>query len=93
MEMTQGLQKVRKLPNGRIDFLSVNESARLHANMQNQFDNDSFKELMKGTMAQDNAENTQVGRVEKHTQQTSKVGRNDPCPCGSGRKYKKCCGK
>ncbi len=22
----------------------------------------------------------------------SKVGRNDPCPCGSGRKYKKCCG-
>jgi len=22
-----------------------------------------------------------------------KVGRNDPCPCGSGRKYKKCCGK
>ena len=23
---------------------------------------------------------------------TSKVGRNDPCPCGSGKKYKKCCG-
>ena len=21
------------------------------------------------------------------------VGRNDPCPCGSGKKYKKCCGK
>jgi uncharacterized protein YecA (UPF0149 family) len=21
-----------------------------------------------------------------------KVGRNDPCPCGSGRKFKKCCG-
>ena len=26
-----------------------------------------------------------------HTQ--PKVGRNDPCPCGSGRKYKKCCGR
>jgi hypothetical protein len=26
-----------------------------------------------------------------HTQ--SKVGRNDPCPCGSGKKYKKCCGQ
>jgi len=24
--------------------------------------------------------------------QGAKVGRNDPCPCGSGRKYKKCCG-
>jgi preprotein translocase subunit SecA len=23
----------------------------------------------------------------------SGVGRNDPCPCGSGKKYKKCCGK
>ncbi len=22
----------------------------------------------------------------------SRIGRNDPCPCGSGRKYKKCCG-
>ncbi|MCB9294310.1 MAG: DUF1186 domain-containing protein [Lewinellaceae bacterium] len=24
---------------------------------------------------------------------STKVGRNDPCPCGSGKKYKKCCGK
>ena len=24
---------------------------------------------------------------------SSKVGRNEPCPCGSGKKYKKCCGK
>jgi preprotein translocase subunit SecA len=24
---------------------------------------------------------------------TTKVGRNDPCPCGSGKKFKKCCGK
>ena len=23
----------------------------------------------------------------------NKVGRNEPCPCGSGKKYKKCCGK
>ena len=25
--------------------------------------------------------------------ETPKVGRNEPCPCGSGSKYKKCCGK
>lgn len=25
--------------------------------------------------------------------ESAKVGRNDPCPCGSGKKYKKCCGK
>ncbi|MFR6395306.1 MAG: SEC-C metal-binding domain-containing protein [Oscillospiraceae bacterium] len=22
-----------------------------------------------------------------------KIGRNDPCPCGSGKKYKNCCGR
>ena len=27
------------------------------------------------------------------TRKGEKVGRNDPCPCGSGLKYKKCCGK
>ncbi|OHD05224.1 UPF0149 family protein [Sphingopyxis sp. RIFCSPHIGHO2_12_FULL_65_19] len=28
----------------------------------------------------------------KNDENRSKVGRNDPCPCGSGKKYKKCCG-
>ena len=28
-----------------------------------------------------------------HVRETPKIGRNDPCPCGSGKKYKKCCGK
>jgi len=27
-----------------------------------------------------------------HLGRNAKVGRNDPCPCGSGKKYKKCCG-
>jgi preprotein translocase subunit SecA len=27
------------------------------------------------------------------TREEDKVGRNDPCPCGSGQKYKKCCGR
>ena len=30
--------------------------------------------------------------VPEPRRNASKVGRNDPCPCGSGRKYKKCCG-
>jgi len=32
-------------------------------------------------------------RIEQIVRQTPRVGRNDPCPCGSGKKYKKCCGK
>lgn len=29
---------------------------------------------------------------EDHRAVSNKVGRNEPCPCGSGKKYKKCCG-
>lgn len=32
-------------------------------------------------------------KVETFRRETPKVGRNDPCSCGSGKKYKKCCGK
>jgi hypothetical protein len=32
-------------------------------------------------------------RQEPIVRETPKIGRNDPCPCGSGKKYKKCCGK
>ncbi len=32
-------------------------------------------------------------KVATYKREEPKVGRNDPCPCGSGKKYKKCCGK
>ncbi|MBR4695748.1 MAG: SEC-C domain-containing protein, partial [Selenomonadaceae bacterium] len=32
-------------------------------------------------------------RKKNVTPDGKKVGRNDPCPCGSGKKYKNCCGK
>ena len=38
-------------------------------------------------------ENVQSARVSQAKRQGEKVGRNDPCPCGSGKKYKRCCGK
>jgi uncharacterized protein YecA (UPF0149 family) len=28
---------------------------------------------------------------ETYVREEPKIGRNDPCPCGSGKKYKKCC--
>ncbi|MEJ1406980.1 MAG: SEC-C metal-binding domain-containing protein, partial [Candidatus Sedimenticola sp. (ex Thyasira tokunagai)] len=30
-------------------------------------------------------------RVKTIVNEAPKVGRNDPCPCGSGKKFKKCC--
>src|SRR3989339_37561 len=35
----------------------------------------------------------QAPRTTPIKRDTPKVGRNDPCPCGSGKKYKKCCGQ
>ena len=34
----------------------------------------------------------EAARVKTIVRDTPKVGRNEPCPCGSGKKYKKCCG-
>jgi preprotein translocase subunit SecA len=45
------------------------------------------KELEQARMA--GAGDMQVQQVVRSGE---KVGRNDPCPCGSGKKYKKCCG-
>ncbi|WP_373899541.1 SEC-C metal-binding domain-containing protein [Haloimpatiens sp. FM7315] len=35
---------------------------------------------------------TKKWRASKVVVKENKIGRNDPCPCGSGKKYKKCCG-
>ena len=33
------------------------------------------------------------GTVKKQPRKVKKIGRNEPCPCGSGKKYKACCGR
>jgi len=33
------------------------------------------------------------GSTARKPLKTKKIGRNDPCPCGSGKKYKYCCGR
>jgi preprotein translocase subunit SecA len=34
-----------------------------------------------------------AGAKDKPQVKRAKIGRNDPCPCGSGKKYKNCCGR
>jgi len=36
---------------------------------------------------------TRQWRLSQQAKSEKTVGRNDPCPCGSGKKYKKCCGR
>ena len=40
-----------------------------------------------------NADAAKRGKAQPFKRTDKKVGRNDPCPCGSGKKYKKCCGR
>jgi preprotein translocase subunit SecA len=43
--------------------------------------------------AQAESESSQAGEAAPFVRETPKVGRNEPCPCGSGKKYKQCHGK
>ena len=49
--------------------------------------NTEMKQTIKGS-ANDGKE-----KIKSTPKKVTKIGRNDPCPCGSGLKYKKCCGK
>ena len=53
-----------------------------------------MKKWMKEHEAELKAEQaTGIPKVETVVHEGPRVGRNDLCPCGSGKKYKKCCGK
>ena len=50
--------------------------------------NTERKQVVKGKAVED------VNKIKKREpKRVKKIGRNDPCPCGSGKKYKQCCGK
>lgn len=44
-------------------------------------------------MSQENPSLYSFKKVETYRRTEPRIGRNDPCPCGSGKKYKKCCGR
>ena len=48
------------------------------------------EDILKKTVASHGGEEAPK---KKQPVRVTKVGRNDPCPCGSGLKYKKCCGR
>ena len=54
-------------------------------------------EIRQNIERKDNTKNTITNDGKDHkkiqARNTKKIGRNDPCPCGSGKKYKQCCGK
>jgi preprotein translocase subunit SecA len=56
----------------------------MHAHPQNTIQREKVAEPVNASLGGD--------EVKKPAVRSDKVGRNDQCPCGSGKKYKKCCG-
>ena len=53
---------------------------------------ETFDGKTPGDMLEDNP-GLMPAKVETFRREAPRVGRNDPCPCGSGKNYKKCCGR
>ena len=76
------------------------EGYELFDAMLEKIDHDITIFLLKAEIRQ-NVERKQVNKeaktndkeTVKQPKRVKKIGRNDPCPCGSGKKYKQCCGK
>ena len=72
-----------------------NEGGRLFKEVLQDIDNTIVDVLLKAEFKEQPSpiKRQIVLPAEAPTRVGTKVGRNDPCPCGSGKKYKKCCGK
>ena len=78
------------------------EGYELYENLLDAIDNEVTLFLLNAEIRQ-NVERKQVIKGEavndstklkkQQPKKSTKIGRNDPCPCGSGKKYKQCCGK
>lgn len=70
--MIESISQVRYLPNGRIDLLSVDEFARLQANMMSQFDDEQFTKAMEANkqgIGDDKAEGDRGGAGDAGAQE------------------------
>lgn len=69
-----------------------NEGRRLFDNLLQNIDNSIVDMLLKAELRQGSQPQPQQ-KVIQDKPGKKKIGRNDPCPCNSGKKYKKCCGR
>ena len=69
------------------------DTARMLLTVRIRMENEPKREqVMQASAASVGGDGSEKGRTVRKSA-ADKIGRNDPCPCGSGKKYKKCCGK
>ena len=80
----------------------IKEGYNIFDNLMNKISEETVQYLLKAEVRQNTerkvvakpmtnnkSESSTINKIKKK----EKIGRNDPCPCGSGKKYKNCCGK
>ena len=83
-DKTKAYDKLYKFFTKNFDISSI-EQLNLIENEVIKFSNNTRLWILKGYTPEELSPTTVIKK--------EKVGRNDPCPCGSGKKYKNCCGK
>ncbi len=70
------------------------EAFLLFENLLGKLKTDLVTMLLNLKIIQKEEENNSKNKVRENLKSIakSKIGRNEPCPCGSGKKYKHCCG-
>ncbi|WP_428910049.1 SEC-C metal-binding domain-containing protein [Niallia sp. Krafla_26] len=90
----EAIPKVQKLIEDGYDSMLLDLDKSLYANIViNEVDQPHRLELEKSLEEEARLQEERNSMLDPFTMpvKTEKVGRNDPCPCGSGKKYKKCC--
>ena len=90
-------QMIQKINTDVISFLMradvpMQDGSQVREQRARTIDRAKLKEQRNDLLSQANS-NTQERQVTQPIHVEKKVGRNDPCPCGSGKKYKNCHGR
>ncbi len=88
MDVITILSKVRVQQQEEVERMEAQRRAQAEEAARRQ----QFQHQDAGQMGS-NAEEDAEAPAQPVVREGQKIGRNDPCPCGSGKKYKQCCGK
>ena len=95
---TDLLERVKYDVIARLSTIQIREEPDMsefenHEQPDMEFQHDDVNSLGDSGAEDQNTEESDVDKTQPFVRGGKKVGRNQPCPCGSGKKYKQCCGK
>ena len=95
---TDLLERVKFDVISRLSTMQIREEPDLsefehHEQPEMEYQHDGVNALGDDGSSSDEADDDTENKAQPFVREGQKIGRNQPCPCGSGKKYKQCCGK